>query len=157
MIERTLVLIKPDAVQRAIVGDVITRFERTGLKIIGAKMVWIDEAFAKNHYREDMARKHGELVRQLNVDFLREGPVIALALEGIDVIVGPTEPKTAPPGTIRGDYAHIGIAYANEKKKAIRNIIHASGDSNDAKIELELWFSPKELHSYKTVHDAHIF
>lgn len=162
MIERTLVLLKPDAVQRALMGEIISRFERAGLKIIGAKMVWIDEAFAKKHYREDMARKHGEEVRQLNADFLREGPVVAIALEGIGAIevarklVGPTEPKTAPPGTIRGDYAHINIAYVNEKKKAVRNLIHASGDKDDAGIELSLWFSPDELHSYKSVHDAHI-
>lgn len=163
MIERTLVLLKPDAVQRAFMGEIISRFERAGLKIVGAKMVWVDEAFAKKHYREELAKRRGEHIRQMNVDFLKEGPVLALALEGVEAVeiarklVGPTEPKAAPPGTIRGDYAHVCYSYADQKRTVIRNLIHASADKNDAKLELELWFSPEELHSYKTVHDIHLF
>lgn len=162
MIERTLVLLKPDAVQRSVAGEILTRFEKAGLKIVGMKMVWCDEAFAKKHYREELAKRRGEHVRQMNVDFLKEGPVIALALEGVEAveivrkIIGPTEPKAAAPGTIRGDYAHACYAYADSKKSVIRNLIHASSDKNDAKLELELWFTPKELHAYKNVHDMHI-
>jgi nucleoside-diphosphate kinase len=162
-LERTLVLLKPDAVQRAIVGDILTRFERAGLKIVGIKMVWVDEDFAKKHYREELAKRRGEHVRQMNVDFLKEGPIVAIALEGVEAvevvrkIVGPTEPKAAAPGTIRGDYAHVCYSYADSKKTVIRNLIHASSDKNDAKLELELWFAPKEMHTYKTVHDIHLF
>jgi nucleoside-diphosphate kinase len=100
-------------------------------------------------------------VRQLNIDFLMEGPVIAIALEGVSAIeaarklVGPTEPKAAQPGTIRGDYAHVCFAYADKKNSVVRNLIHAS-EGNDAKTELELWFRPEELHTYRTVHDIHL-
>ena len=72
-------------------------------------------------------------------------------------MVGPTEPKAAPPGTIRGDYAHVSYAYADEKGIGVRNLIHASADLDDAKREVELWFKPEELHSYKSVHDSLVF
>jgi len=163
MIERTLVLLKPDAVQRAFAGEIISRFERAGLKIVGLKMVLADEDFAKKHYREELAKRRGEHVRKLMVDFLQGGPVIAIALEGVDAVeivrkmVGATEPKAAQPGTIRGDYAHVCYSYADEKKMVVKNLIHASSDKSDAKLELDLWFSPKELHNYKSVHDVHIF
>ncbi len=163
MIERTLVLLKPDAVQRGFIGELITRFERAGLKIIGMKMVWVDETFAKKHYREELAKRRGEHIRQMNVDFLTEGPVVAIALEGVESIVivrkliGSTEPKAALPGTIRGDYAHASYGYADLKKSVVRNLVHASADAHDAALEVPLWFTQKELHSYKTVHDAHLF
>jgi nucleoside-diphosphate kinase len=163
MIERTLVLLKPDAVQRGFIGEIITRFERAGLKIIGLKMVWADEDFAKKHYREELAKRRGEQVRKLLVEFIKGAPVIAMVLEGVDSIeivrkmVGATEPKAALPGTIRGDYAHVCYGYADEKKMVVKNLIHASSDKNDAKLEVELWFTPKELHTYKTVHDIHIY
>ncbi|MEM4239889.1 MAG: nucleoside-diphosphate kinase [Candidatus Woesearchaeota archaeon] len=161
MIERTLVLLKPDAVQRALVGEIISRFERAGLKIVGMKMVWADEAMAKKHYSEEIAKKHGERIRQQCIDFLRAGPVVAIALEGIEAIevvrkiVGPTEPKSAMPGTIRGDYAHVCLKYADLRDRSTPNVIHASSSKQDAKAELELWFSPKELHTYRNVHDIH--
>ncbi|MEK6849601.1 MAG: nucleoside-diphosphate kinase [Nanoarchaeota archaeon] len=162
MIERTLILLKPDAVQRGVMGEIISRFEKAGLKIVGAKMAWADDALAKKHYREELALRRGEAVRQMNVDFLKEGPVLALAIEGIGSIeivrkmIGATEPRAALPGTVRGDYTHSSYAYADAKKSVVRNLIHASSDANDAKIEINVWFSPKELHSYKSVHDAHI-
>ena len=163
MIERTLVLLKPDAVQRALVGEIIARFERAGLKIVGMKMVWVNEQFALKHYTEDLAKRRGEEVRKGMVKFLQEGPVIALVLEGVEAveivrkIVGSTEPKAALPGTIRGDYAHICFSYADQKKMVVHNLIHASADKNDAKYEVPLWFDEKEMHSFKTVHDVHIF
>lgn len=163
MMERTLVLIKPDGVQRSLTGEIISRFERVGFKIIGMKMVWIDKKFAEKHYTEDITKRRGEKVRNDLLKYIVEGPVIAIVLEGINVIenvrklVGGTEPKSAPPGTIRGDYAHVSYAYADNKGIAIKNLIHASGDKKDAEYELKLWFSDKELHSYKNVHDVHIF
>jgi nucleoside-diphosphate kinase len=162
MLERTLVLIKPDGVQRQIAGEIISRFEKSGLKIIGMKMVWVNEEFAKKHYTEDIAIRRGEQVRKLNVDFISAGPVIAIALEGVSAIenirkmVGATEPKAALPGTIRGDFAHVSYGYADQKKMVVKNVIHASSDAKDAEHEINVWFRPEELHSYKTVNDVHI-
>ncbi len=162
MIERTLILIKPDGVQRGLIGDIVSRFEKSGLKVIGMKMLKVDAEFAKRHYTEDLAIRRGEQVRKVNIDFISSGPVVAIALEGVNSIenvrkmVGPTEPKTAPPGTIRGDFAHVSYAYADEKQMVIKNVIHASADKKDADHELGVWFKPEELQSYKSVHDVHM-
>ena len=83
MIERTLVLIKPDGVQRGLVGEIIKRFESAGLKIVGMKMNWVDKAFAKKHYTEDITKRLGEKVRTQLLDLITMGPVIAIALGGI--------------------------------------------------------------------------
>ncbi|MFH1072380.1 MAG: nucleoside-diphosphate kinase [Nanoarchaeota archaeon] len=163
MIERTLVLIKPDGVQRTLVGRIITRFEEAGLKIIGMKMSWVDREFAKQHYTEDITKRRGEHVRNYLLDFLMEGPVVAICLEGVHAIenvrkmVGSTEPKAAAPGTIRGDFSHVSYAYCDSKKMVVKNIIHASADKADAEREVKIWFTDKELHTYKTVHDIHIY
>ena len=157
--EQTLVLIKPDGVQRNLIGKIITRFEDAGLKIIGMRMSWIDEDFAKQHYREDIAQKYGDRVRNGLIKYIKEGPIIALVLEGVEAIsvtrkiVGSTYPSESAPGTIRGDFAHISKNYANAKEINVRNLIHASANAEDAKIEVPLWFKPSDLHSYKTVHD----
>ena len=162
MIERTLVLVKPDGVQRQIIGEILTRFEKAGLKIVGLKLVWADEEFARKHYTEDIEIRRGKAVRDYNVNFIKSGPVVALALEGVNAIenvrkmVGSTEPKSAQPGTIRGDYSHVSYAYCDSKKQVVKNLIHASSDAKDAAHELALWFSKEELHTYKTVHDVHI-
>ena len=162
MIERTFVMLKPDGVKRAIVGDVIQRFEKAGLKLIGMKMKWVDEEFAKNHYTEDIAERRGEQVRKDLLIFVTEGPVVAMAWEGVSAIevvrkiVGSTEPKAAQPGTIRGDYSHVSFAYADEKKIVVKNVIHASSDKGDAEREVALWFSVDELYQYPNVHDAHV-
>ena len=162
MIEKTLVLIKPDGVQRGLIGRILARFEDVGLKIIGMKMVWIDKEFAKQHYTEDITIRRGEKVRNLLLDFIVEGPVVALCIEGINAIenvrkmVGSTEPKAALPGTIRGDFSHVSFAYADTKSQAIKNLIHASADAKDAAVEVKLWFTARELHTYKSVHDIHV-
>lgn len=161
-IERTLVLLKPDALVRGLVGEIVTRFERAGLKIVGMKMQWVDQDFAKKHYTEDLAVRRGEHVRKIMVEFLTTGPIIAMCLEGANVVevvrklVGATEPKAALPGTIRGDFGHMSYAHADEKQIAVKNVIHASGDAKDAAVEVPLWFSSKELHSYSTVHEPHV-
>jgi nucleoside-diphosphate kinase len=157
--ERTLVLIKPEGVQRTIVGRILTRFEDAGFKIIGMKMIWADKEMAKKHYTEDISKRRGEHVREKLLRHVTEGPVIAIVLEGLHAIeiirkiVGGTEPKTAPPGTIRGDFANMSYAYADESDLSVRNIIHASGNADDAKHEIALWFKDKELYNYKTIHD----
>lgn len=162
MIQRTLVLIKPDGVKRLLSGRMMMRFEDAGLKTVGMKMKWVDREFAMKHYTEDIAVRRGEQVRNLLLDFITEGPVIAMVLEGVNAIenvrkiVGETEPKSAPPGSIRGDFAHVSFAQADQNEKPVANLIHASGDPDDAKAEIDVWFSPEELHTYKSVHDYYI-
>lgn len=162
MLEQTLVLLKPDAVQRGFIGEIITRFEKAGLKIVGMKLIHANEELAKSHYTEDIAKRRGEHIRNYNVQFLIEGPVVAMVLEGIQAIeivrkiIGPTEPKTAPPGTIRGDYAHVSYAHSDANKTVVRNLVHASSDNNDAQNEIKVWFKPNEIFKYKTVHDVHL-
>ena len=161
MIERSLVLLKPDAVQRCLMGRIISRFEDAGLKVVGSKMVWMDKDFGKKHYF-DVAQRRGEEVLEVLLKFMTTGPVMALCLEGINAVetvrkmVGPTEPKSASPGTIRGDFAHVSFGYADKKGIGVKNLIHASGNSEEAKVEVSLWFKDEELHSYRTVHDLHI-
>ena len=162
MIERTLVLLKPDAVKRGLMGRVISRFEDAGLKVVGSKMVLINEEFGKKHYY-DIAARRGEKVLQVLLKFMTTGPVMALCLEGVNAVevvrklVGGTEPKSALPGTIRGDFAHMSYADADGQNKAIENLIHASGNAEEAKQEIALWFKAEELHSYKTAHEVHVF
>ncbi|MEK6898380.1 MAG: nucleoside-diphosphate kinase [Nanoarchaeota archaeon] len=183
MKERTLVLIKPDGVKRGICGKIISRFEEAGLKIIGMKMVWANEELVKNHYYLDenwaksvyeKAKKdyekerkkfpykdHMEIGKQIqkwNMNFLMEGPVLSIVLEGphaielVRKIIGPTEPRSALPGTIRSDFASVeSYKVSDENKRVIRNLAHASDSEETAKREINLWFSPEELHSnYKT-------
>lgn len=162
MIQRTLVLLKPDAVQRQLMGRIIQRFEDAGLKIVGMKLVRVDKKFAEKHYTEDVAKRRGDPVRKMLLEYLTEGPVLAVCLEGIEAVelvrkmVGPTEPKSAPPGTIRGDFAHQSFVYADNKKIPIKNLIHASGNEKEAKEEIALWFLKEELQSYSSVHDLHV-
>jgi nucleoside-diphosphate kinase len=158
MIERTLILIKPDGVQRSVSGRIIQRFEDAGLKIVGMKMVWVDGEFSKEHYAEHIEKPFYAALEAM----ITMGPVISMVLEGVESIalvrklVGATEPKSALPGTIRGDFAHVSYGYADEKGIGVKNLIHASADKNDAQKEVPLWFKEDELHSYSTVHDAHI-
>lgn len=184
MIERSLVLVKPDAVQRGLIGKIITRFEDAGLKIVGMKMVKADLELAKKHYKDtlipivggktkkdwdEMGIEYSESVDEIGQmivdrtrEFLMSGPVIAMVLEGVRAvevirkIVGSTGPKDAAPGTIRGDFSHLSLGYASLKQKGAANMIHASGNVEEAKEEIELWFRENELHVYKTVHEVHI-
>jgi nucleoside-diphosphate kinase len=161
MVERTLLVIKPDGVQRGLTGEIIKRFETVGLKIVGMKMLWIDESFAEKHY-SDIKTRRGQKVFDMLMGLITMGPVVAMVLEGIDVVevvrkmCGTTEPKTAAPGTIRGDYAHVSFAYSDEVSQAVRNVVHASGTKDEAKAEIALWFKTEELFSYPAVHDIHI-
>ena len=159
MKEQTLVLLKPDAVQRSFAGEIITRFEKAGLKIVAMKMVWADKDFAKEHYAEHVEKPFYPGLENM----ITEGPVIAMVLEGIQAIptvrkmVGSTEPKGAAPGTIRGDYAHASYGYADKKGIGLKNLIHASANQEDAQKEVKLWFEEKEIHGYKSVHDVHLY
>ncbi|MEK6926857.1 MAG: nucleoside-diphosphate kinase [Nanoarchaeota archaeon] len=185
--EHTLVLLKPDAVQRNLIGKLISRFEDSGLKITGMKMVWATEELAKKHYHLDEVwaqqvydktkagyekegkkfpyKDHldiGKTIQSWNMRFLREGPVVALVIEGphaVEIIrkmVGSTEPRSAQPGTIRGDFAMIeSYALADKKQRVLRNLIHASDTPENAEREIQLWFGDSELHKYTKELDKH--
>lgn len=158
--ERTLVVLKPDAIARGIAGEIITRFERAGLKIIGLKMLKPGEEHLHHHYETigKLISRRGEEVYRKNADFMASGPVVAMVVEGVQAIatvrkmVGQTEPHTAAPGTIRGDYAHMSIEHANQTGGGLPNLVHASADANEAKQEIDHWFKPAELFDYKTAH-----
>ncbi|MBN1385617.1 nucleoside-diphosphate kinase [Candidatus Woesearchaeota archaeon] len=157
MLQRTLVLLKPDCVQRMLSGRIISRFEDAGMKIVGMKFIWITPDFAKRHYAAHIQKAFYPGLEK----YITEGPVIAMVLEGLHAvetvrkIVGPTEPRKAMPGTIRGDFAHHSYEYTDAKGKSIKNLIHASGSIEEAKQEIILYFKDDELHSYKSVHDIH--
>lgn len=135
--QRTLVIVKPDGVQRGLIGEIVARFERKGLSLTGLKLISVDPAIAQKHYVEHKEKPFfGSLV-----SFITSAPVIVMAVEGngaIEVVrnlVGPTSGLKAPPGTIRGDYA---LSMQN-------NLIHASDSPDSAQRELELWFKAGEL------------
>jgi len=162
MIEKTLVLIKPDGVERGLIGEIISRFEKRGFKIAGMKLVRVNKDQAMKHYTEDITKRRGEDVRNRLMDFVVNNHVIVICLEGVSAIenvrkmVGETEPKSAQPGTIRGDYAHISYNYADNKKIAVPNLVHASANKEEAEQEINIWFSQEELFSYESVHDKHV-
>jgi nucleoside-diphosphate kinase len=188
MIERSLVLMKPDAVKRGIVGEILHRFERVGLKVVGAKLIQASDDMAEKHYPTtkewyekvgnntildcqkygiDLVKSMGttdpieigKLVKKWNKDFLTSGPVLAIVLEGMHAVerirslVGPTVPALAPAGTIRGDFSLESAISANRRSRAIYNLIHASGTVDEAKEEIDLWFRPEELLTYKRTHE----
>ncbi|MDD5749235.1 MAG: nucleoside-diphosphate kinase [Patescibacteria group bacterium] len=153
-LQRTLVLLKPDALNRGLIGEIMHRFERVGLKIAGLKLVWSDKDTALKHYSEDLAKRRGQKVRDMMVGMITSGPVVAIAIEGVEAvevvrkIVGETEPKSAAPGTIRGDFAHLSFSHADKSQKAVFNLIHASSSPEEAVMELSYWFLPYELQDH---------
>jgi len=157
-IERSLIVFKPDSVQRGIVGEILSRFERAGLKIVGAKMLQPSYEHYFHHYENigKMISRRGQKAFDVTLSMMNEGPVIAFVLEGVEAVslirkmVGATEPKSALPGTIRGDYAHMSFAHADVNNVGVPNVIHASGDPEEAKKEIDYWFSETELFSYRT-------
>lgn len=159
--ERTLVLLKPDAVDRGLVGEIITRFEKVGLKIAAMKMVWAKPEHAAKHYTEDLAKRRGQAVRDLMIEMISSGPIVAIVLEGIEAVeivrkmVGTTEPKSAAPGTIRGDYSHVSFKHADSKKMGVYNLVHASGSLEEAPVEIAVWFTENELHGHKPGYTKH--
>ncbi|HEY3324041.1 MAG TPA: nucleoside-diphosphate kinase [Planctomycetota bacterium] len=135
--ERTLIIIKPDGVARGLIGEIISRFEKRGLSVVGMKMTRPERALAEEHYREHLGKDFYPPLLQ----FITSGPVVVLCLEGLEAIrvaraiVGPTLAREAPSGTIRGDLALSGR----------NNLIHASDKPDSAEREIRLWFSPGEL------------
>ena len=139
--QRTLLLVKPDGVQRQLVGRVLSRFEDRGLKIVGLKLVWADRALAEQHYAVHRERPFFKGL----VDFITSSPLVAVAIEGPNAIAivramnGATRPHEAAPGSIRGDFA----------VETAQNLVHASDSPENAAAELALWFKADELLSYE--------
>ncbi len=159
--EQSLVLLKPDAVERGLVGEIIQRFERVGLKIAGMKLLLPTHEHASNHYTEDLAIRRGEHVRNMMIDMLVSGPVVAIVLEGIEAVelvrkmIGGTEPKSALPGTIRGDYSHVSFKHVDAHGSKLYNLIHASATPEEAKQEVAVWFNEDELVQHDPIYTRH--
>lgn len=161
MIEKTLVLFKPDTVQRGLVGEILTRFERVGLKIIGTKMIFPGRDHYYRHYEDigQMVTRRGKDAFDVTLEMMQTGPVVAMVFEGVEAVslvrkmVGGTEPKSALPGTIRGDFSHMSFEYADGQHKGIPNLIHASGDPDEAEKEINHWFSDGELYDYEAANE----
>ncbi|QQG38175.1 MAG: nucleoside-diphosphate kinase [Candidatus Kaiserbacteria bacterium] len=177
--ERTLVIVKPDGVQRGLIGELIKRYERTGLKLVGIRFGIADEKKLWEHYNktDEWFLKKGakiaedkkanglpvqkepieygkDIIRQL-VHFMTSGPVLFLVWEGnqaaavVRKITGDTEPATSDVGTIRGDLTLDSYTIAAVDDRAVRNLIHCSEDAADAKREVALWFDEKDLIDYR--------
>jgi len=185
--ERTFVIVKPDGVQRSLVGEIIKRFEGAGLKIVGMKFFIPTEEQCFKHYNKDdewflkkgtnivkdlenagrsiekEAIEYGkDIIRQL-AKFMTAGPVVAMVLEGnqavgiVTKLVGSTEPLTADIGTIRGDYTLDSYALAGVDGRAVRNLIHCSDKVEEAERETKIWFNENELINYKFSQDAILY
>lgn len=181
--DKSLVLIKPDGVQRGLVGEIIKRFEKKGLKIVAMKMIVPTVEQCESHYNKDdewFQRKGDGIVADLEKDgkpvekeaieygrdiirtivkYMTGGPVVAMILEGhkapevVTSLVGTTEPVSADMGTIRGDYTIDSFYMATVDNRAVRNIIHCSEDDAEAEREAKIWFAENEVMDYSNVHE----
>jgi nucleoside-diphosphate kinase len=169
MIERTLVIVKPDGVARNLTGGILARYEKEGFKLKALKMMKASRELIKKHYPESMAESLGKKSRDAGdtsvtdlaeqgrkiLEWLRtyltEGPVVVMLLEGPNVIervreiAGYTDPSQAKAGTIRGDFGTDSILKANREQRSVRNILHASGNREEAEKEIQLWLKPEEI------------
>ncbi len=190
--EKTLILIKPDGVKRGLVGEILSRIEKRGLKIISLEMFQATKEQINEHYPQDKkwikrlgektldnyekygydAEKElktkdideiGELVRGWLLDYMTSGPMIKIMVKGIHAIsmvrkiVGSSMPAEAEMGTIRGDFSVDDATAANRDKRSIRNIIHASENEEEAKHEIDFWFSIEDIFDYKRAEEDIMF
>lgn len=185
--EKTLLIVKPDGVQRSLVGDIVSRIERTGLKIVALKMLIASEDTLWKHYNKDDAwfiekgtiaiesRKdqglpiekeaieYGKDILRANIEFMTSGPVIAFIVQGnqsvgiVKKIVGGTEPLTSDVGTIRGDYTVDTYALANSSARAVRNLVHCSDKVSEAEREIDLWFNESEIIKYNLANERILY
>jgi len=179
--ERTLVVLKPDAIQRSLIGELIKRFENTGLKMRALKMMVPNENLCWNHYNKDEewflkkgemliknreekdlpiekdAIEYGKGIIEALVKFMTAGPVVAMIFSGnqavgiVKKLVGGTEPLTSDVGTIRGDFTLDSYQISNFDNRAVRNLVHCSDSVNEAEREIDLWFKKEEIMSYRLV------
>lgn len=185
--ERTLVLLKPDAVQRSLVGEIIKRFERVGLKFLALKMIIPDKETAEKFYPSSTewleavgnktlkgyeakgvkldrsAIEQGKFVKKILVDFITSGPIVAMVLQGNEAVgvvrklIGSTEPLTSDVGTIRGDFTIDSYTSADADKRCIRNLVHASESVDEAEREIKVWFTEDEILKYNLVQDKILY
>lgn len=188
--ERTLVIIKPDGIQRSLVGEIIHRYERTGLKLLAMKMVIPTEEMAIAHYYEvggdewleavgkkaavsyekkglkspyKSFKENGLAVMKANAKYMSAGPVIAMIWQGnmavgiVRKITGGTEPLTSDVGTIRGDYTIDSYAIADADSRSVRNLIHASGNVEEAEKEIKIWFKEEEIVKYRHINEKMLY
>ncbi|HBO17054.1 MAG: Nucleoside diphosphate kinase [Candidatus Moranbacteria bacterium GW2011_GWE2_35_2-] len=188
--ERTLVIIKPDGIQRSLVGEIIKRYERVGLKLVAMKMMIPTEDMAVKHYYdvggdawlEEVGRKaraayekkgmtspyatnmeNGKAVMMSNAKYLSAGPVVAMIWQGnqacalVRKITGGTEPLTADLGSIRSDFTLDTFALADTDQRSVRNLLHASGNPEEAEKEIPIWFAENEILKYKHIQEAILY
>ncbi len=186
--ERTLIIIKPDGVQRTLIGEIIKRYERAGLKLVGIKMVVPTEEHVEKHYTLDPEWrritgektiasyvKKGETpwttdpleVTEVLLNTLKKymtsGPVVAMVWEGahaaevVRKLTGGTEPRSSDVGTVRGDFVLDSYIMADTDKRAVRNLVHASGSAQEAEMEILHWFKENELVNYRLVQEQIIY
>lgn len=187
--ERTLVIIKPDGVQRSLMGEILGRYERLGLKLIAAKFVlptaekatehymvggeeWLENvgmkasaAYEKKGLKSPYAtpRENGMAILKSNASYLASGPVLAMVWQGahcVEVVrklAGTTEPRTSDVGTIRGDYMLDSYQMADTDERSIRNLLHASGEIDEAEKEIPIWFNDDELIEYRIAQERILY
>ncbi len=186
--EKTLVIIKPDGVQRSLIGEIIKRYEKTGLKAVAIKMILPTEEMVEKHYSVDPDFKKkvgakaiesykakgenppssdpemvGDSVLKRLKKYMTCSPVVAMVWQGAHAVelvrkaTGGTEPRTSDVGTIRGDYVLDSYSMADADERAIRNLIHASGNVEEAEKEIPLWFSKEEIMKYKLVQESILY
>ncbi|MFB6158425.1 MAG: nucleoside-diphosphate kinase [Candidatus Nanohalobium sp.] len=156
-VERTFVALKPDAVKRGLVGEITSRFEDAGFKIMGLKMVQATDQLLEQHYEEHVDKPFYDGL----AEYMKSGPVVAMVLEGVHAaenlrkIVGDTDASKAHPATIRGQYSHMSMEHADDAGRLYKNLVHAS-EPGEAEEEIEIWFSEDELHDYKHSQEEHV-
>jgi nucleoside-diphosphate kinase len=186
--EQTLVVIKPDGVQRGLIGEIIARIERTGLKLVGLQMVVPAAEFVRQHYTldpqwlENVGNKSiaglqdkgieppttdpieaGTTVLNVLVKYMTSGPVVAMVWQGahsvgiVRKLVGGTEPLSSDVGTIRGDFVIDSYPLADGSRRAVRNLVHASGSPGDAQAEIAHWFAKDSVMEYRLVHEQILY
>jgi len=185
--ERSLVLVKPDGVQRSLIGEIVRRIERTGLKLVALKFILATEAQGLEHYKKDdeWCIKKGELrvsqrqasgrpvekeaieygrdIYRANVHFITAGPVIAMIWEGnkavgiVKKLVGGTEPLTSDVGTIRGDLTVDSYDISNDDERCVRNLIHCTDVPSEAQREIDIWFKPEEIIKYRHIAEQMLY
>lgn len=185
--ERTFVILKPDAVQRGLIGETIRRFENVGLKLVALKMIMATEDQCWTHYnkdeawflkkganiiknREDLglpvekeALEYGKDIIRALVKFMTAGPIIPMIFEGnqamgiVKKIVGGTEPLTSEVGTIRGDYTLDSYELSSYDDRAVRNLIHCSDQVEEAEREIKIWFNESEILNYRLISEGILY
>lgn len=185
--EKTFVILKPDAIQRSLMGEIINRFERVGLKMVALKMIMATEQQCWDHYnkneewflkkganiiknREDLgmpvekdAMEYGKDIIRALVKFMTAGPIVPMIFEGnqavgiVKKLVGGTEPLTSEVGTIRGDYTLDSYELSSYDDRAVRNLIHCSDMADEAEREIKIWFNESEILNYRLVSEGILY